>query len=138
MLLPLIRLPPLSILVGIFAAGTAYYSTNQLMSAATQLHSRMAEYFVEYRYPASYLDCLREELSQFIYHYIYHYITFITLNKTKTKTEILHVLHLLYTTSSSDCIKTDVKQIILMFRLPQTDIRKKSITHHSDVQIASD
>ena len=85
MLLPLIRLPPLSIFVGIFAAGTAYFSTNLLMSAATQLHSRMAEYFVEYRYPASYLDCLREELSQFIYHYIYHYITFITLNKTKTK-----------------------------------------------------
>ena len=118
------------------------------MSAATQLHSRMAEYFVEYRYPASYLDCLREELSQFIY----HFITFITLNKTKNTCFELRSLLVgeVFKDWNSACAPLLI--YFIQFRLHQNWCKtnhfevqiasnwyhKKSIYHHSDVQIASD
>ena len=103
------------------------------MSAATQLHSRMAEYFVEYRYPASYLDCLREELSQFIYHYIYHYITFITLNKTKNI--CFELMSLLVGEVFKDWNSACAPLLIyyIQFRLHQNWCK----TNHFDVQIAS-
>ena len=103
------------------------------MSAATQLHSRMAEYFVEYRYPASYLDCLREELSQFIYHYFYHFITFITLNKTKNTCFELRSLLVgeVFKDWNSACAPLLIYYI--QFRLHQNWCK----TNHFDVQIAS-
>ena len=67
MLLPLIRLPPLSIVVGLLRQGQLII---QLISLCPRLPDYIAVWqstMVEYRYPASSLDFMREELSQFIY-----------------------------------------------------------------------